>query len=662
MHPDATVAAALTRAFGQIIGESPDGILLYSPESEDGRLEFRRIYLNDSAERILGIPRSELLAQRASVQPAPPLGHALQGLLERVHGGGTGTVESEVEFGRGAETRSYLIRGRRAGTFVGLRLIDLSERERARRAIERREAILQGVAEVGEALLDSEWRTVLPRVLETLARVTGVPRVHLVRRDLDRGISETVAEWGEKDGAGMGSVCIPVTIRGARWGALGFIDDDVDRVWSDGEIDAIRSASILLSTAIERQIRDDEVEGQLWQAQKLDTIGRLAGGVAHDFNNLLTVIRGNTELALEEVRHGQAPGRELEEVAKAAERGARLSQQLLAFSRRQVLQPVPFDLNRAVGELADLFSPLIGDHIEVELELADGLWRVLADPAQMEQVLMNLVLNARDAMRRGGRLLVETANVELDESYVRTHLGARAGEYVLLSVTDEGSGIPPSIREKIFDPFFTTKPQGEGTGLGLSTVYGVVKQSDGEIFVYSEPGEGTTFKIYLPRLEIPAESRSTARRSPDTDTLDGDETILIVEDDPAVLAIARRVLRRLGYAIRTAPDAEAALEGLRMEAPPKLLLTDVVLPGRTGRILAYDAQQLHPGLKVLFMSGYSRHAVVDRGMLEPGLHFVEKPFTPAALGRAVRQALDDPTNGAALPPLPGSLSPATGGT
>ncbi|TVP56806.1 MAG: response regulator [Gemmatimonadales bacterium] len=659
MHPDSTIDAALTRAFGQIIGESPDGILLYSPEPEDGRVEFRRVYLNDSAERILGIPRSELLAYRVSEQPAPPLGLALQELLERLEQGRGGTIETEVEIGRGPETRSYLIRGRRAGNFVGLRLIDLSERERSRRAIERREAILQGVAEVGEALLDSEWRAVLPRVLETLARVTGVPQVYLLRRNLDDGSSDLIAEWGQAVGIGMGSVCIPVTIRGARWGALGFVDDDEDRIWSEGEIEAIRSASILLSTAIERQIRDDEVEDQLWQAQKLDTIGRLAGGVAHDFNNLLTVIRGNTDLALEGVRNGETPGRELEEVAKAAERGARLSQQLLAFSRRQVLQPVPFDLNRAAGELAELFAPLIGDHIEVKLDLASELWRVLADPAQIEQVLMNLVLNARDAMPRGGRLLVATANVELDESYARSHVGARAGEYVVLSVTDEGSGIAPSIREKIFDPFFTTKPQGEGTGLGLSTVYGVVKQSNGEIFVYSELGKGTTFKIYLPRLEVPAQPGSRPQRGIRPDSLDGHEAILIVEDDPAVLAIATRILRRLGYEIRAAPDAEAALEALRSGPPPGLLLTDVVLPGRTGRVLAHDAQALHPGLRVLFMSGYSEPAIVDRGMLEPGLAFVEKPFTPTALGQAVRRALDDPTH-ETLPPLPDALRPVKG--
>ncbi|TVP77533.1 MAG: response regulator [Gemmatimonadales bacterium] len=420
------------------------------------------------------------------------------------------------------------------------------------------------------------------------------------------------------------------------------------------------------------------LEDQLWQVQKLETVGRLAGGVAHDFNNLLTVIRGNADLARSVLEEGADVGYELEEVARAADRGGRLTQQLLAFSRRQVLQPVALNLNELSRDTARLFDPLIGEHIEVRLDLSDNLWLVRADPSQMEQVVMNLVLNARDAMPRGGRLTVETSNVELDEAYTETHMGAEEGEYVLLTVSDTGTGIEPQHLDRIFEPFFTTKKHGEGTGLGLSTVYGVVKQSRGDIWVYSEPGEGTTFKIYLPRWEdggaVSREGTEAEDASPQPVGVDegagtgagtgarpipggpgsevqGTQRILLAEDDDAVRAVTVRVLGQLGYDVEKAASAEEALDVLRTGAEFDLLLTDVVLPEMSGRDLAHRAQELRPRLRVLFTSGYTVNAIVHQGMLDPGIHFVEKPFTPLSLGRAVRRALDAPED----PTLPDRL-------
>ncbi|MBN9522390.1 response regulator [bacterium] len=381
------------------------------------------------------------------------------------------------------------------------------------------------------------------------------------------------------------------------------------------------------------------VRDELHQAQKMEAVGQLAGGVAHDFNNLLTVINGYADLLLQGLPPGD-PARELlGEIHKAGERSAGLTRQLLAFSRQQVLAPRVLDLNAVVADTASLLRRVIGEDVKLATAPGRGLWPVKADPGQVEQVLLNLAVNARDAMPTGGRLTIETADVELDESYAAGRPDARPGPHVLLAVSDTGHGMPPEVLARIFEPFFTTKGVGKGTGLGLATVYGIVKQSGGHVGVYSEVGVGTTFKVYLPRAESGPGGGTAPPRPPAPPR--GTETVLVVEDEDAVRALTRHVLRHAGYVVVEAADAGAAAraaEGREID----LLVTDVVMPGLGGRELAERLRASRPGLKVLYLSGYTDDAVVRHGVLHERVHFLQKPFTPAALAWKVREALDAP--------------------
>ena len=386
----------------------------------------------------------------------------------------------------------------------------------------------------------------------------------------------------------------------------------------------------------EEALRVSEV--QLRQAQKMEAIGRLAGGVAHDFNNVLTAIFGYVDILREEIPPGSAAQQDLAEVRKASERAASLTKQLLAFSRQQVLEPVVLKPNALVEDFEKMLRRLIGEDVELRLSLAEGAGNVRADPGQLQQVLMNLVVNARDAMPTGGKLIIETANAELSEQYAELHQPVVPGGYVMLAVSDTGSGMTPEIRGRIFEPFFTTKDKGKGTGLGLSTVYGIVKQSGGYVWVYSEVGRGTSFKIYLPRVDAPAEELQLPRTP---DSVVGTETILLAEDDPMLRPLAKGLLEKLGYTVIYAENAATALEAAANHAGPiQLLVADVVMPGASGRELARQLAKTRPQTKVLYVSGYTDDAIVHHGMLEPGLNFLQKPFTPAALARKVREVLD----------------------
>jgi two-component system, cell cycle sensor histidine kinase and response regulator CckA len=381
------------------------------------------------------------------------------------------------------------------------------------------------------------------------------------------------------------------------------------------------------------------LEQQLHQAQKMEAVGRLAGGVAHDFNNLLTVITSYTQLLLDELSPTDTKREDLEQISKAAAGAAGLTRQLLAFSRQQVIQPRIVDVNDVVAGAEKLLRRLIGEDIELVAVRAPDLGKVKCDPGQLEQIIMNLVVNSRDAMPKGGKLTIETGNAEMDEAYIRGHPLARLGPYVMLAVTDTGTGMDEATQAHIFEPFFTTKEQGKGTGLGLATVYAIVKQVGGFIWVYSEPGHGTSFKIYLPR--VPEESGAAQSSQPGESMPRGTETVLVVEDAASLRAVIRQMLMRLGYQVLDAADGELALKlAERHRGPIHLLLTDVVMPVLGGRQLMERLAKLRPETKVLFTSGYTDDAVVRHGVLEAGIPFLQKPFTPDGLARAVRDVLD----------------------
>jgi len=439
-------------------------------------------------------------------------------------------------------------------------------------------------------------------------------------------------------------VAIPAALRHGTWsGEVSFLAAGGRQIPASQVLIAHRTpdGTTLLST-ISRDVSDQkELEERLGRAQRLEAIGRLAGGVAHDFNNLLTAIKGHAELMLEEIAANDPAHDDLIEIRRAADRAAELTRQLLAFSRQQVMQPRVMDLNAAVLSIEAMVGRLIGEDIEFRTSLAPDLAAVRADPGQIEQVLMNLVVNARDAMPTGGTLLIETANAYLDEEYVRRHAGVlEPGAYVLLTVSDTGIGMSREVQEKIFEPFFTTKEPGKGTGLGLASVYGIVKQSGGHIWVYSEPGKGTTFKVYLPHADT-VRDEAPVRTAPAGEIPGGRETVLVVEDEQVVRATVRRALQRHGYAVLEAANGTEALRiNALYEDPIHILVTDVVMPEMSGRELASRLCTVRPEMRVLYTSGYTEDAIVRRGFLEPGIHFLEKPFTAEALARKVRDVLD----------------------
>ena len=385
----------------------------------------------------------------------------------------------------------------------------------------------------------------------------------------------------------------------------------------------------------------EKLEEQLPGAQRMEAMGLLTGGVAHDFNNLLSVILCCTEFAMERVRDDDRVREELIEVKKAGERAVALTRQLLAFSRKQVLQPAVLNLNQIAAGVEKMLHRILGEDIDYVQVLAPHLGAVRADPGQIEQVLMNLVVNARDAMPGGGKLTIETRNVDLDEEYAARHVSVKPGSYVQFTVSDTGCGMDKKTQARIFEPFFTTKETGKGTGLGLSTVYGIVKQSGGNIWVYSEPGQGTTFKIYLPRDPASISKVTSSRLAAIATAPTGTETILVVEDEEAILGIAQRILGQAGYTVLTAATASNALRTCNTH-PGKvhLLLTDVVMPRMGGRVLAEHLALARPGIKVLYMSGYADDAIVHHGTLDPGTHFIGKPFSALDLTTKVREVLD----------------------
>jgi signal transduction histidine kinase/ActR/RegA family two-component response regulator len=392
----------------------------------------------------------------------------------------------------------------------------------------------------------------------------------------------------------------------------------------------------------EAQVRLKATQEQLAASQKMDAIGQLSGGIAHDFNNLMMIVIGNLETAQRHSRRhptDPAMNRALANAMRGAQRASTLTSRLLAFSRRQALDPKPLDLNKFLVGAAEFIQRSLGETVQVETVGSPGLWHVEVDPNQLEVGLVNLAINARDAMTSGGKLTIESANVFADENYSRFNPEIAPGQYVAICVSDNGVGMPSDVLERAFEPFYTTKEPGHGTGLGLSQVYGFVKQSGGHIKIYSEVGQGTTVKIYLPRLRGKAAEDEPEGQNEEIGA-EGNETILVVEDDAEVRAYLSEALRNLNYSVFTAPNMEAGLDVLRKQGRIDLLLTDIVMPGGNGRELATQAVKLRPNVRVLFMTGYSRNAVVHQGRLDEGVDLLHKPVSQAELATRVRMALD----------------------
>lgn len=437
------------------------------------------------------------------------------------------------------------------------------------------------------------------------------------------------------------SIIVPMKIKGVCIGIIEVQSYEIG-AYKDEHATAMSMAANFVANAIEN-VRllelERQREEQFRQSQKLESVGRLAGGIAHDFNNMLTAINGYSSLTLRRLKPDDPLRHNIEEIKKAGERSASLTHQLLAFSRRQVLKPKVLDINQTVNDVSFMLERLIGEDVRLISALSSELGQVKVDPGQLSQVIMNLVVNARDAMPDGGQLTIETSNVFLDEEFAARHVPTEVGYYVLLAVTDTGTGIDPETRKHIFEPFFTTKEVGKGTGLGLATVYGIVKQSGGYIWIDSEVGQGSTFKIYLPRVDecVGAEKKQSAPE----ELAAGTEAILLVEDEQMVRDLSRQILEDCGYTVLEAGNGVEALEICgQSDCKIDLLMTDVVMPQMGGRELAEKLAATHPRIKILFTSGYTDDSVVRHGVIEVGTNFIQKPFSPTALALKVRNILD----------------------
>ncbi len=545
----------------------------------------------------------------------------------------------EVEAACDQRVYSFILAPIQTAGYVNAYGRDITDRKREEEALRRSEAsyrslILGATYGIFRCDVNGKFLAVNPALVamlgyESEADLLAANLVRDVIRDPEEGVrllqqyrqrgrvDGIEAQWSRKDGT-------PVPVRLSGRAVL-------------DERGALEGCEIIAEDASEHW----HLEEQLRRAQKMEAVGRLAGGVAHDFNNLLTIVMGYSDLLLERLGATDAMRAYVEEIKKAGERAASLTRQLLAFGRRQVLAPQTLDLNTVVTNVDKMLRRLIGENIQLGTVLEPELGWVKADPGQIEQVILNLALNARDAMPQGGQLTLETANVELNQGDTRTRVSVLPGRYVMLAVSDSGVGMDAETQAHIFEPFFTTKEEGKGTGLGLATVYGIVKQSGGHIWLYSEPNHGTSFKIYLPRLAEAAQPVEAI--SPGAPLAGGSETILLVEDEEGVRDLARRILELKGYKVITASNpTEAAQVCERYEGPIHLLLTDVVMPTMSGPQLAEHVAFLRPGLKVLYISGYTDNAIVPHGILEEGVQFLQKPFTRDSLTRKVREVLEAP--------------------
>jgi PAS domain S-box-containing protein len=639
-HPE-----ALSR-YSLVFATIGDGVLVMD-------LEGRITDMNPGAERLFGYCKSELLGRHVVTLHHPTLEGKLEEQIQdalRREGRWSGELPFRRKDGSDGVADVVVVAQRDENgvpnAWIGVNR-DITARRHAEETLAESRALLAAAEElthVGSWALDlgSDVLTLsdeLFRIIglapqsETITTDSLSARVHPEDREAVRLAFRRLQENGDAP---------PVECRIIR-------PDGSERVIQArgrGQRDASGRIARLIGSAQdvtdrrEAESEHQRLEEQLRQSQKMEAIGQLAGGVAHDFNNLLTLIKAYSGLVADQLDEGSAIKSDVVEIQRAAGRAASLTQQLLAFSRKQILQPRVLDLNRVSRDLEPMLRPLIGDNIQIVTKPGASLGRVKADPGQIEQVLINLSLNARDAMPSGGTLTIETANVELDEAYHGRHAVIAPGPYVLLAVSDTGVGMDEDTRSRVFEPFFTTKPVGKGTGLGLSTVYGIVKQSSGYIWVYSEPQRGTTFKIYLPRL-VADEIGATTAEHPAVVPESGSETVLLAEDEPAVRSLARRILERYGYTVLEARDGKDALRvAEHYRQPIQLLVTDMMMPELSGRDVWTALSAKRSDLRVLYMSGYTNDDMMRRGFLDAGAAFLQKPFTETDLARAARTVLD----------------------
>jgi PAS domain S-box-containing protein len=604
-------------------------------------------FFNETICRVLGRTREELMGTNNRAYTDEANAEKLFQAFHQVHQTGRPTRGTDWEVIRKDGTRLHveasvgLIRDA-LGAPTGFRGIvrDVTARKRAEEALKHSEANYRSLVEnapygIYRSTVDGQFVSVNPALVALLGydsedELLHTPLERLYRNPAERArlverykhepaVQHLELDWQCRDGT-------PITVRVTGRAVL----------TAEG---AAAGFEMIVEDVTERR----QLEDQLRQAQKMEAVGQLAGGVAHDFNNLITAIMGYTDLILRSFPPDDPRRTDVAEIKNIAQRAADLTRQLLAYSRRQILTPKVMELNGAVANTATMLRRLLGEDVELAVVSRSGLVHLKADPGQLEQVLMNLAVNARDAMPGGGRLTIETSSIDLDEAYARRHVGLHPGSYVLLTVTDTGMGMSEDVKAHLFEPFFTTKGPGKGTGLGLATVYGIVKQSGGYVAVSSEPGRGSTFQIYLPRVEAQG---APATRAPEAAAPTGSETILLVEDEDAVRVPARKFLEEHGYRVLEATNGEDALRVLQRHegAPVDLLITDLVMPTMGGKELAQRFRALKPEAGVLYTSGYTTAAVGEDGTLEPGTAFLQKPFTPDVLARRAREVLD--ANGA----------------
>ena len=672
--------------FRRLIELSPDGFIVVD---RSGTI----LLANAAMEQLTGAgAEHRLKSQQVTELVSPDEVHKLRECLSRVFADPAHSHRIDSLF-LGSDGRLFPVEvnasylhweGRHAAQIIAR---DVTDRRRAQAELENRARQQAAVAELGQsALAVSDTPALIDDAIATIALILNVPLCGYFELEADQvmlrlraGVGWSTPESdamtlpiGTESPAGYALLAncsivvhdfqlesrfrVPAALRdhrvvsgintivrgtGRPFGVLAAFSTS-RRDFSEDDVHFVESVANVLGTAMDREQAEavlQEREEQLRQVQKMEAVGMLAGGVAHDFNNLLSAIIGFSELVLMRMAPDDPMREYIEEVARAGDRAATLTGQLLTFGRRQVLHPETLDVNVVLSDLEHLLSRVVGEEVELAIVLSPQPVRVHADRSQIEQVIINLAVHARDAMPSGGQLTIETKRLHVDADVAHEHVGVRPGAYVLLSVRDTGVGMDPATRARIFEPFFTTKAPGKGTGLGLSTVYGVVKQSDGDVQVFSEPGQGTMFKILLPRSEdfgeTPVRPRAMGQQPR------GTETVLVVEDEPGVRALVRGILQATGYTVLEASRGEEALELIETyPAAIHLLLTDVVMPGMSGPELAVRIEERHPIAKVLYMSGYTGDVAVRHGVLQQGSAYLQKPITPTTLTRKVRDVLE----------------------